>query len=187
MIDKFETNNLVLYFPWGYMMHIKPPVMCHISHVLCLVSHATFHPFPNHKSWWYAIFAWYSPYIMCHVSRVTFQVSYVTCDVSRVTCDMSHVMWLNLFSSFFFYKFLGGSWWKICYQRGLPLLVFWVFLIKPALILFFKKLSWLIVVCFGSLKKHIDENLILETLARSAKNGKFPHVRMRPLVHIFKS
>ena len=50
MIEKFETNQKVLYFLGGYMMHLKPPVMFHISHVLCLVSHATFQPIPNRKS-----------------------------------------------------------------------------------------------------------------------------------------
>ena len=50
MIDKFESNQIVLYFPGGYMMHLKPPVMCHMSYVLFLVSHATFQPFQNRKS-----------------------------------------------------------------------------------------------------------------------------------------
>ena len=40
IIGKFETNQIFLYFPGGYMMHLKPPVMCYMSNVLCLVSHA---------------------------------------------------------------------------------------------------------------------------------------------------
>ena len=43
---------------------------------------------------------------------VTCQVSHVTCQESVVTCQVSSV-------SIFFY--IGGaSWWRICYQRGLP-------------------------------------------------------------------
>ena len=50
-------------------------------------------------------------------------------------------------------------------------------------------LSWLVVVLFWSLKKQINENLILETLekAESAKHVKSAHVRMRRLVYIFIS
>ena len=70
------------------MMHLKPHAMCYMSDILCLVSRATFQPFPNRKSYGPA---WYSPYPMCHVSRVTCQVSHVTCEVSCVICDMSHV------------------------------------------------------------------------------------------------
>ena len=50
MIHKFETNKIVLFFPGGYMMHFKPPVICNMSHVLYLVSHSSFQPFPNRKS-----------------------------------------------------------------------------------------------------------------------------------------
>ena len=57
MKDKPETSQIVLYFLGGYMMHLKPPFMCHLSHVLCLVSHATFQPFPNCKSYGPTIFA----------------------------------------------------------------------------------------------------------------------------------
>ena len=41
---------------------------------------------------------------MCHVSRVTFHMSYVTCHISCVTYE--------------------AYWWRVCYQRGLPRLVF---------------------------------------------------------------
>ena len=105
MINKFETNQIVLYLPVGYMMHLKPPGMCHMSHVLCLVSNATFQPLPNRKSYGPAIFTWYSPYPMCYVSCVTCQVSHVTCDVSCVTCDMSHEMWHNFFIFFYFFLY----------------------------------------------------------------------------------
>ena len=57
-------------------------------------------------------------------------MSHVMCHVSCVTCHMSHVMchmsffFFFIFSSFFF----GTKWWsyrrRVCYQRGLPRLVF---------------------------------------------------------------
>ena len=123
MIDKFESNQVVLYFPGGYRMHLKPLVMCHMSNVLCLLSHATFQPFPNCKSYGPAVFAWYSTYPMCPVSHVMCQVWHVTCDMSHVTCDMSHVMWHN-FHFHFLLQIVGVSWWRVCYQWGLTLLVF---------------------------------------------------------------
>ena len=56
-----------------------------------------------------------SPPQTCHMSLVTCHVSRVTCHMSCVTC--------HFFSSFF-----GQSgeayWWRVCYQRGLPRLVF---------------------------------------------------------------
>ena len=55
---------------------------------------------------------------MCHVSRVTCHVSRVMCHVSHVTCN---------FNFFFLQNFLqsgGASRWRVCYQQGLPRLVF---------------------------------------------------------------
>ena len=53
--------------------------------------------------------------VMCHVSRVT-------CHLLPVTCHMSHD-----FFYFFTLKKVGQSgatsWWRVCYQRGLPRLV----------------------------------------------------------------
>ena len=61
--------------------------------------------------------------VTCHVSHVMCHVSHVTCHVSRVTCHVSHVIYL-----FIFYLFFGQSGeayrWRVCYQRGLPRLVF---------------------------------------------------------------
>ena len=58
----------------------------------------------------------------------TLNVSCVTCHVSRVTCHMSHVT-CHFFSPFFYFLFFGKSGeayrWRVCYQRGLPLLVLW--------------------------------------------------------------
>ena len=82
-------------------------VTCHVSHVTCHMSRVT-----------------------CHVSHVTCHVSHVTCHVSHVTCHMSHVIYIYFFSFFFFFFFLffgqsGEAYrWRVCYQRGLPRLVF---------------------------------------------------------------
>ena len=58
---------------------------------------------------------------MCHVSR---HMSRVTCHMSRVTCHMSHI---TIF--FFFFGQRGEAyWWRVCYQRGLPRLVFKAFM-----------------------------------------------------------
>ena len=63
----------------------------------------------------------------CHVSHVTCHVSRVTCQVSRVTCHMSRVIYLFIFLIYFFF-FFGQSVeayrLRVCYQRGLPRLVF---------------------------------------------------------------
>ena len=99
-------------FPGGYLMHLKPPVMCHMSHVLCLVSHNTFQPFPNHKSNFRKIFT--IPYVSC----VLCQMSGVTCPLWRVTCHLWHVTChVTQFFGFiyiyiFFYKLmeLVGEW-----------------------------------------------------------------------------
>ena len=46
-------------------------------------------------------------------------MSHVTCPVSRVTCHVS-----LFFSSSFFGPSGGAYWWRVCYQRSLPRLVF---------------------------------------------------------------
>jgi hypothetical protein len=64
-------------------------------------------------------------HVTCHVSRVTCHVSRVTCHMSRVTC---HVFFFFFFNFFFFFFFFGKSGeayrGRVCYQRGLPRLVF---------------------------------------------------------------
>ena len=62
---------------------------------------------------------------MCHMSDITCYVSHVRCHVSGVTCQVSCVT----FSFFLFFLLLfegsgGTSCWRVCYQRGLPRLVF---------------------------------------------------------------
>ena len=65
--------------------------------------------------------------VMCHVSRVPCHLSRVKCHMSPVTCQKKNS------SYFFFFSFLslkkigqsgGPSRWRVCYQRGLPRLVY---------------------------------------------------------------
>ena len=84
---------------------------------------------------------------MCPVSHVRCHISLVTCHVSHLRCHMSHI-----FSSFFLLESGGVSWWRVCYQWGLPRLVFRLFLIKNSLIPKIY-LFQLVVVRFWSLKK----------------------------------
>ena len=84
---------------------------------------------------------------MCPVSHVRCHISLVTCHVSHLRCHMSHI-----FSSSFLLESGGVSWWRVCYQWGLPRLVFRLFLIKNSLIPKIY-LFQLVVVRFWSLKK----------------------------------
>ena len=55
------------------------------------------------------------------MSHVTCHVSRVTCHMSRVTCHVSHVIF------FIFFLQSGEAYrWRVCYQRGLPRLVFFL-------------------------------------------------------------
>ena len=56
-----------------------------------------------------------------HVSCVTCHMSHVTCHMSHVTCPVSHV---NLFFIFFLGQSGAAYRWRVCYQRGLPRLVY---------------------------------------------------------------
>ena len=69
--------------------------MCHMWCVTCDVSH-----------------------VMCQVSRVRCHVSCVRCHVSGVMCKVSSVTFL------FFLQSGGASWRRVCYQGGLPRLVY---------------------------------------------------------------
>ena len=56
----------------------------------------------------------------------TCQMSHVTCHMSRVPCLVSHVMrHMSHFFSFFSFRQSGEAYqWRVCYQWGLPCLVF---------------------------------------------------------------
>ena len=62
--------------------------------------------------------------VMCHVSRVTCHVSPVTCQMSPVICKQNLKQKSKTKLSFKKIGQSGGaSWWRVCYQRGLPRLV----------------------------------------------------------------
>ena len=58
-----------------------------------------------------------SPLVMCHLSHVTWNVLHVTCHMSQVTSQNI------LLFSFLFRQSGETSWWRVCYQQGLPCLV----------------------------------------------------------------
>ena len=64
-----------------------------------------------------------SPPNMCQMSRVTCHVSCVMCHVSHVTCHVSQVTHI-LFYFISFSQSCEASRWRVCYQQGLPHLVF---------------------------------------------------------------
>ena len=74
---------------------------------------------------------WSSP-VTCNVSRVTCHMSHVTCHLSPVTCHLSpvtcHMPHVNLKKRYIYIHIYGhnsgASRWSICYQGGLPCLVF---------------------------------------------------------------
>ena len=61
--------------------------------------------------------------VMCHVSCVMCHVSCVTCHLSHVTCHLSHVK-IFFFLSKKIQQSGGASRWRVCYQQGLPRLVY---------------------------------------------------------------
>ena len=60
-----------------------------------------------------------------HVSHVMYHVSCVMCQVSGARCQVSGDRCnFFLFLSFFPGQSCGASRWRVCYQRGLPCLVY---------------------------------------------------------------
>ena len=86
MIEKSETKQIVSYIPGGYMMHLKLPVMCHMAHNLCLVSHATFLPYQTIRArdLQFLHDIHHTLCVMCLVSHVRCHMSIVTYHVSLV-------------------------------------------------------------------------------------------------------
>ena len=68
-----------------------------------------------------------SPPSMCQMSHVTCHMSYITCHMSHVKFCVSLVKKNIYILLFFFIQQCGGvSWWRVCYQQGLPLSsLFW--------------------------------------------------------------
>ena len=69
-----------------------------------------------------------------HVPHVTCQVSHVTCHVSHVTCHILRVICPIFCIFLFFGQSSRASWLRVCYQRGLPRLVFLAWLLQKEFI-----------------------------------------------------
>ena len=88
--------------------------MCHMTCVTCHVSHVTCHL--SGVTCQVSCFR-------CHLSHVRCHMSCVTCHVSPVTCNLSHVT-CHIFLLLFSLQSGEASQGRVCYQRGLPRLVF---------------------------------------------------------------
>ena len=80
----------------------------------------------NRKSLGVEILREYSPpttccmsTVTCHASQVMRHKSCVTRHMSRVTCNAPLFSFLS-FYLIFFLQSGGASWWRVCYQQGLP-------------------------------------------------------------------
>ena len=120
MIEHIETNQIVLYMPGDIWCTYKPPAMCHMSHVRChtLLFNLSQTVKARDLQFWHNIH---------YTLWVQFLMSGVTCQVSRVTYHWSCVMCHLLCVICNIYLFLQSGWvgWlRLCYQQGLPCLVF---------------------------------------------------------------
>ena len=82
--------------------------MCHVSCVMCHVSHDIMTPKRKDLGTWYFETMFITPcvlHVMRHVSCVLFHMSCVNCHVSQIS---------------------GASWWSVCYQWSLPCIVWLV-------------------------------------------------------------
>ena len=112
------------------------------NHISTLYSFIFVHKNVIFSRWPFFSLLWHG---ITHMSGVTFDMSHVTYHLWHVTCHVTQF----LFTFFLFLHIVWVSWWRVCYQWGLPLLVFGVLLIQNAMIpIFF--ISGLLVVRFGS-------------------------------------
>ena len=83
--------------------------------------------------------------VICLVSHVRCHMLLVTCHVSLVICHMSYD---TILISIFFLQIVWVSLWRVCYQQGLPLLVFLITkaMIPIGLFWVIKKIKILIII-----------------------------------------
>ena len=67
--------------------------------------------------------------VTCHLSRVTCHLSHVTCHLShvkkkKITFFLFKKIYISIYTLTKIGKIGGASWWRVCYQRGLPRLVY---------------------------------------------------------------
>ena len=100
-----------------------------------------------------------SSHTMYHASRVTFHMSPVTCNMSPVNVKKNYIkkkrkkLEKNGQSG-------GASRWRVCYQRGLPRLVYFVF---------DKRIIWLLVYYWTNLLCQGEQECYLQTYKRSTR------------------
>ena len=96
--------------------------MCHMSPVRCQMSLFNLSQTVIARDLQFSHIIHYTLCVQCHMSSVTYQVSHVKCHMSLVMCHVSCGVICNIYI-FLFTKTL--SWLvELCYQQGLPRLVF---------------------------------------------------------------
>ena len=111
-------------------------------------------------------------HVTCHMSHVTCHVSHVTLQMSRVKCHMSQS---------------GEAYrWRVCYQRGLPRLVFIASSIGSQIICYHKFITILLqffvnkfclsqvflkLLCFSSLQYFCKQIFALDKLCYRLKKN----------------
>ena len=138
-------------------------VSCHMSRVRCHMSLCNLSQTVIARDLHFSHNIHYSLCVQCHMSGVTYQVSHVRCHMSLFMCHVPCVMcYVSFVIYIFFTKWLN---WLVeaLLSKGPTPSSFQFFFITNALIPNIHT-SRLVVVRFGSLKKQIDQNLILETL-----------------------
>ena len=123
--DVLPANNILLKLltdpeqPGLFYKHLCHWLTNWLSHPLWKHLQGTFHPKPWEQGSWnfQTIFTSnYVSHITCHKSCVMCHMSCVTCNLAQVTC--SHV------TCHFFFTIGGASRGRVCYQQGLPGLVY---------------------------------------------------------------
>ena len=99
------------------------------------------------------------------------QVSHVRCQVSGVTCN--YFIYLFLFISG---QSGEASWWRVCFQRGLPSLVFFLhlhlFLMRLLLLLLlrFAKVELSYYLFLSSILLYLEISILVEGTAATRAN-----------------
>ena len=108
MIENFETNQIVVYLPGGYLMHLETTWNKFWS------SFNPFVPLFNHFQTVKAGELKFSQNVHHTLYSVMCFLPHVPCLMSRVTCHMSRFGFKKKEKSY------GASLWRVCYQFGLP-------------------------------------------------------------------
>ena len=88
--------------------------------------------------------------VMCHVSCVTCHGSHVTCHKSCITCHVSHVMCHMACVACHIFFYFEAYWWRVCYQQGLPRLVFYLHTYNKFFTFLLLYISYFLLVYFST-------------------------------------